>query len=250
MEKLRTPFFLIAAICLVLVVLLQTGSGFVIPSKPGNSLNDTDLGVKLSEQPDDVKKKLNSLSQMKPPGMAIPRMALLDGLLLFTIGLMGLPYLITDRVSGKLQGILSLIVSLLALLIGILLIFVDLGRLILMLSLFLSPPFGTITYLAIWGSFNRTGAQTVLGLTLFLKFGFGIMLLLAQQRFLQNKGLMFLMGTSLLANLIVTFLHGLVPGILVSITDAIAAIIMLVFALIWALLMLIGAIIALIKAVS
>jgi len=255
MDELRRPFFLIAAICLILVILLESGSGLVISSKvPAGDFDTLDkatkeLDVNLNDQPD-LRKKLGALSQSKPPGMAIPQMALLDGLMLFTIGLMGARYLISDRLSGKLQGILSLIVSLLALLGAFLLIFVDLGKLILMLSLFLSPPFGTITYLAIWGSFNRGGAQAVLGATLFLKFGFGIMLLLAQQRFLQNKGLMFIIATSFLANLVVTFLHGFVPGILVSITDAIAAILMLIFALVWALLMLIGAIVAIIKAVS
>jgi hypothetical protein len=50
---------------------------------------------------------------------------------------------------------------------------------------------------------------------------------------LQNKGLVLIIVCSLLANLSVSFLHGLVPSVLVSITDGIAGIILLILAAIW-----------------
>ena len=56
------------------------------------------------------------------------------------------------------------------------------------------------------------------------------------------------MATSFLANLIVSFLHGLVPFPLVSITDAVAGIIVGILALIWAIVILIGSINAVIQA--
>jgi len=181
--------------------------------------------------------------------MAIPQTALLDGLVLFTVILMGAHFLLTDRVSGKLQGIASLIVSILALLGGIALLFFDITKVLLMVSLFISAPFGTIAYLVIWGSFNRDGATAALSASMGLKIAFVILLMLAQQRFIQNKGLVLIILTSLVTNVIIGFLHGFVPIILVSITDGIGAIIATILALVWAIAMLIGAIIAIVKAI-
>jgi len=48
---------------------------------------------------------------------------------------------------------------------------------------------------------------------------------------------------------VVTFLHGMVPGILVSITDDIAAIVLAIVAIIWAIVLLVGSIPAVVKAV-
>jgi hypothetical protein len=82
-----------------------------------------------------------------------------------------------------------------------------------------------------------------------LKVAVVILLFLAQQRFVTVKGLVLLMLTSLLANIVVSFLHGLVPLFLVSILDAIAAIIVGVLAAIWALIKLIGSIPAILKGI-
>jgi len=69
----------------------------------------------------------------------------------------------------------------------------------------------------------------------------------SHKRFLENKGLVLIILTSLLATVIISFLHGLVPSFLVSITDNIAAIITAILAAIWALFYLIGSIPAIIK---
>ena len=74
-----------------------------------------------------------------------------------------------------------------------------------------------------------------------------VLLILAHQRFLQQKSLVLLILSSLLANLIVGFLHGIVPGILVSITDAIAALVVASLAAAWASVMLIGSLIGVSK---
>ncbi len=79
------------------------------------------------------------------------------------------------------------------------------------------------------------------------KLAFAILLVFAHQRFLQNKGLVLIILTSLLATIIVSFLHGLVPRFLVSITDDIAAIVVAILAAIWALFFLIGSIPSIIK---
>ncbi len=81
-----------------------------------------------------------------------------------------------------------------------------------------------------------------------LKIVAAICLPLAQQRFLKLKSLILLVATSFLATIVVSFLHGFVPGPLVSITDALAAIIVGILALIWAVVILIGSINAVIQA--
>jgi len=146
-------------------------------------------------------------------------------------------------------GLASVIVSFFVLLGAIVLIFATLFEVLLMIGLFTAVPFGTIAYLAEWGFFDRSGAAVTLGALLFLKLVFVVCLILAQQRFLQNKGLVLILLTSLLANLIISFLHGLVPLPLVSITDGIGAIIVLILAAIWALLMFIFGIISVVKAI-
>jgi hypothetical protein len=125
---------------------------------------------------------------------------------------------------------------------------IALVELVVMVSLFLAAPFGTIAYLAIWGFFPRGEAAAILGLLLMLKLGFVGCLLAAQQRFLTMKLLVALITTSLVLDLVVGFLHGFVPRILVSITDDLGAIVIAIVAIVWALILLIGSIPAIVKA--
>lgn len=222
--SLRLPFFIVSLICFALVLLGEFGSLVhrLLPMKdPGT-----------------------------PPGLGVPYLALLDGLLLFIVILMALPLLLPDRIHAKLQGIATLIVSLLSLLGGIVMIIVALVLLMIMVSLVMALPFGTLAYLAIYGDFATTQAQVILNLLLLLKIIGAVCLVLAHQRFLQNKGLVLLILTSLIGNLIIAFLHALVPTPLVSITDAVAAIIVAILAVIWAILLLIGSLPAIFKAIN
>src|SRR4029453_7062667 len=113
----------------------------------------------------------------------------------------------------------------------------------------LAPIFGTIAYFAIYGHFDRSTAAATLSLLMILKIAFAICLVLAHQRFLQNKGLVFLIILSLVGNLIISFLHNFVPIPLVSITDTIGAIVVAIIAFILAIILMIGAIISIIKAI-
>jgi hypothetical protein len=226
-ESLRTPFFVVAVLALVLVVLVELASvGFL------GTATIAPAGYR----------------DLPTPGYGIPYLALLDGLLLFTVVLMAVSLVVPERVHGRVQGIVTLIFSLLLLLGAILLIFVAIGLLILMVSLLLAVPFGTIAYMAAFSHFSVGAARGTLGALMTLKLVFAVCLVLAQQRFLENKGLVLLILTSLLANIIVSFLHGFVPGFLVSITDDIGAIVVGILAAIWALVFLIGSIPAVIKA--
>lgn len=246
-DELRKPFFVIALVLLLLVVSTEVGGGLAVSgSYAGNICNKLPDDDEIRDEcdPDEA----NGLKE-DVPGLAIPYLGLIDGTLLFTVGLMAVALLIPDSIHGRIQGVITLIFAILLILASIALIFVALGKLLLMVGLLLSVPFGTIAYFAAFASFDRGAAAAVLSGIMLFKIGFIAFLLLAQQRFLQNKGLVLIILTSLLGNLIVSFLHGLVPGFLVSITDALAAIILGIIAVIWLIVLLIGAIPAIIKAI-
>lgn len=251
LDRLRTPFLIVAIVLMALVVLTEWGAGFLLDPRPPAP---ADLG-RLNEQagvPEDEAIPVGEILRLRqeeeaPPGLAIRSMALLDGLVLFTVGLMGLGLLVPERVHGRLQGLTTLIVSFLVVLGGFFALLAAFGLLILMVSLFLAAPFGTLAYLAVYGFFDRAGASVTLSLLMLLKLGFAVCLVLAHQRFLQIKRIVALVVTSLVANVVVSFLHGLVPGFLVSITDAVAALIVDVLALVWALVMLIFSLVSIVQ---
>jgi hypothetical protein len=220
LDSLRKPLFVIAVVLIALAVLVELGSVAV-------------LGKTQADLP--------------RPGIGILYMAVLDGLVLFTIALIGISLIIPERIHGRVQGIVTFVVSLLALIGSILLIIVAVVLLTLMVSLLVAVPFGTIAYFAAFSDFEVGAAAITLSLIMLLKLAFAVFLVLAHQRFLQNKGLVLLILTSLLANIIIAFLHGIVPGFLASITDAIGAIVVAILAAIWALFFFIGSIPSIIK---
>jgi hypothetical protein len=169
-------------------------------------------------------------------------------MLFFTMVLMALSLVIPERIHGRVQGIATLIVSFLLLLGSIVLIFITIAILLLMVGLLLAPIFGTIAYFVIFGTFDKSGAAATLSLLMALKLGFVICLLVADPRFLQNKGLVLLVLTSLLAQIILGFLQGFVPMPFDSITDAVGGIISAVLAAVWGLVFLVGSLVSVVKA--
>lgn len=168
---------------------------------------------------------------------------------LWTTGLFSLSLLVPDRIQGRVQGVATLVFSVVLLLVTVVLLVVAFVELTVMVSLFLAAPFGTLAYLAVWGFFPVGDAAVLLGLVLLLKLVWAGLLLLAQPRFLQNKGLVLLALTTLLCTVALEFLHRLVPVILVSITDDLGALVLAAVAAIWALVLLVGSIPAIVKAV-
>ena len=238
--RLIVPLFVAGLACVALAVLGETGSSWLEP------LNDEPTEVKSR-----IKVKAENLETLgtSPPGVGVPYLALLDGLILYTFGLMGLSMVLPSGIHAKLQGIATLIVSLLMLLGSIALIIVTFIMLILMVTLLLAPIFGTLAYLALYGDFATGRAAGLLSTFMVLKLAAAVCLILSHPRFLQNKGLVLLVLTSLLAHVITGFLHGFPPGILVSITDAIAGLITAILAAIWSIILLIGSIISVVKAI-
>ena len=212
-DAIRKPFFALALMLMVLIVLLEAGSTLLIGSTQTVSAPEM---------------------QNQASGWGVQSIALVDGLLMLTLGLMGMQFLLPQELHGRTQGMITLVVSGLLLLGALALIFTGLQLLGVMLSLLLAPPFGTVAYLAVWGHFDRPAAALVLSMPLLLKLGCGLCLLLAHQRFLLLKGLMLLWSMSIAAGLLVSFLHGMVPGPLVSVTDLVGAIVVAVVGLLWA----------------
>lgn len=221
--KLRTPFFIIALILMACVVLIETASPWLMQTTGKN---------------------------FDQPGYGIQYLVFIDSLLLYVTILIGLALIIPERIQGKVQGIVTLIVSILGCFGMIAAIFMALTFLLLMVTLLLAPIFGTIAYFVIYADFDRTGANITLSLIMTLKICFIIFLILAHQRFLQNKSLVLLTLTSLIASLIISFLHNLVPGFLVSITDAVGAIIVAILAVIWAIVFIVGSVVAIVKSIK
>ena len=224
LDELRKPFFIIALVLMVFVVLIEIGSPWLLDLKVRNNFDR--------------------------PGYGVQYLVFVDAFLLYVTVLIGLALIIPERIQGRVQGCVTLFVSFFGCLGIIGAIIFAFVFLMVLVTLLLAPIFGTAIYLGAYGDFDRTGANVTLSLLMVLKIGFCILLVLAHQRFLQNKSLVLLTLTSLLANIIISFLHNLVPLVLVSITDALGAIVVAILAVIWAIVFIVGSIIAVIRAIG
>ncbi|MFJ4027892.1 hypothetical protein ACIPWF_11110 [Paenarthrobacter sp. NPDC089989] len=244
-DALRRPFFIAALVVFAVVVLTEVGMALVLgqtavdPVSPGDA---DKLGVPL-----EVFLKTQK-ADADPPGAGIGFLAFLDGLLLFTVVMLGLSLMMNLRTYGRVQGIATLIVTLLWVIAAFLTALLALAKLFLMIGLFVATPFGTIAYLALWGSFPKGQAAAILGLLLLLKIVFAVLLILSQPKFLKVTGLVILLVISVLLQVVLGLIHGFLPGPLVSVGDQFWALVTVVVALVWALIMLIGSIPAIINA--
>ncbi len=221
LDKLRTPFFIAAIICLFIAFAIEISSQFYLGTDNGD---------------------------LPSPGIGIVYLAILDWLLLFTLLLMAAALIIPDRIHGRIQGIITFIVALFSLIGAVTAIFTAFGLLMVMVSLLMALPFGPAIYFGIFADFDVTSAAITLSFIMTFKVAFVIFLVLAHQRFLQNKGLVFLILCSFIATILLGFLHAMVPRFLASITDDIGALITAVLAAIWALFFLLGSLPAIFKA--
>jgi hypothetical protein len=227
LDTLRKPFFVAALALIGAAVLLEVGAAAM--------LRDMSESVAALDVP--------------RPGLGIPAIGLLDVLLLYTVLVMGAALIVPERIQGRLQGLVTLVFSILLLLADVALLFATLSGLILMLTLLMAPIFGTIAYLALWGTFDTSSAKAALALTMSLKLAFAACLVLAHQRFLQNKYLMLLLILSVASTFALGVLHGIVPGFLVSITDAIGALVVAIVVAVLGVMFLVGSVVSVVKAI-
>jgi hypothetical protein len=263
--ELRKPVFILAFLIIVVVLLVELS--FISPTLVAALLPDFLTGgaeIPISDQfgalsPDQQARlealrieKAGELDSMQQDieGFGIPYLALIDAILIFTLALMALGTLINKALHAKIQGCLTAVFALLLILIALPALFIALSKLILMVSMFLAFPFGTLAYLIIYGSFPSAAGNAMLSLLFILKVVFSVVLLLAHQRFVENKGLVLYLIVSFVAGIVISLLYGIVPGILVSITDAIAGIVVAVIAIILAVILILGAIVSIVLALK
>lgn len=253
LDSIRKPFLFLAAILIALAVLVELGATVLIrPPRVVRSIPD-DLRVQLrqSGQLETAERQLASIpSGERPPGYGVPSVALVDILYLLTVGLMALSLVIGQRLHARAQGIIGLVVAVLVIFAAFRQLLAALVELMVRVTLLLAVPFGTIAYMVLYAFFDRTGAAAVLSLSWLLKIGAAVCLGLAQQRYLKQTGLVLMIATSFVASIVVSFLHGLPPMFLVSITDPIAAIVCDVIAIVWAVVFACYGIVAVVKALK
>ena len=223
-ELIRSPFLIIGVAVIFAAVLLEAGSTFVLTSP------QADAAASAQGQ------------------LGIPSLWLVDVSLLWTVVLSALQLAVNKNLVARLQGVATLVLSIVIILVGLKVLIEAFVLLMIMLAL-VSSVFGIIAYLALFGNFDTGAASTVLGTVTFFKLALLVLLVLSQQRTLQSKGLLILIGISLVCDLLLNFLHGLVPGILVSITDAVGAIIIAIVAIVYAIFQAVWAIVAIARAI-
>lgn len=242
----RNLLLTVAAVAMVLVVAIEAGAGFLLSAVPADA---EALQTALDAEDIDGDERDAALAQLDnvadagaAPGRAIPALALLDLFLMLTFAALAAAGMVPHRILARVNAPAHLVASVVVILVGIVALLATVALLLLMVSLFVAAPFGTITYLVRWGFFPRGGAQTVLGILLVLKLVVASAAVIASPRILTNKGPVALMLTSLALQMVVGFLLAVVPRPLVSIADALAAIIVIIVAIIWAIVMLVGSI--------
>ena len=131
---------------------------------------------------------------------------------------------------------------------GIVMAIIAFVALTVMVSLFLAAPFGTLAYLAIFGFFDiwASGAAARAHHVLPAR-GDRVPASSPSRACSATSGSSSSLLLTVLLTLLTMLLHSIVPIILVSITDALAALIIAIVGAIWGLLMLIGGIISLVK---
>ena len=246
--NLKKPFLIAGFLTCLFSLLLQLGTAGLLQQKvdslaalTGSVSSQTLEAFPEMKAVDELRSKdpasanqfMRSAADEKPPGLAIGYLAVMETLILLSLGLMLLSMVIGNRAQGLVQGGVTAFFSLISLVVAFVLLEAAIAKLTLMVSLFLAAPFGTLAYLGAFGSFKVGAASATLGLLLLLKFGLAGLLFLAHPRFFQNKGLIFLGFCIALAIVVTAFLHGMVPGILASIADAVAAIIIAMIAILF-----------------
>lgn len=215
-SPLRRAPLVAALILLVVVLAVELGSATVLAGAPVAGVVTDDPGV-LAEQ---------------PPGRGIGYLALLDVLLVFVVLEYLLSFVLPGRVQGRVHGIATLVLSVLVALAALGLALIALAEVLVMISLFLAAPFGTIAYVAIWGGFARGTAAALLGLAMLLQVIGLILLVLAHPKLLARRGLVVIAILSLVLKLVLLILHGIVPRVVAAITDDVGAIITAIVALV------------------
>jgi len=229
MGALQRGLFLLGGVLIIFAILVEFGSMAVL-GQTGSA-----AGIPAG---------------MPRPGIGIPYLAVLDLLLLYTLLFFAVDFLPPLRpLVARVQGMVTLVLSLLGLIAMIVMIFLALQLLLLMVSLLVAVPFGTILYLAVWGHFDTHDAAVLLSAVMSLKLSAIVLLLISRPLFLKNIGFMLMIGTSMLCTLVLEILQSWFPFFLVSITDALGGLVIGILTAVWLVVFLIGSLPAILNAI-
>ena len=236
-SRLRTPAGLIMTMIVALLIIsIELGGSFsgVVEVFQGFR-HEFNASKKL---PNIDKANYESIKEtfeeVNVPCFGVASLLNVDMILFFTVLMMTLPLVIPPQRVANMQGIASLIVGLFVTSFSVMLIVKVLVMLWLMIALLMSIPFGTLIYIVKFGHFDVGYAAIVMSALMTLKIILAAAIVIAHERFLQNKGLVLIIATSLGVMILINVLHNFPPVFLVSITDAIAAIVVSVIAILWA----------------
>ncbi|HEY1656500.1 MAG TPA: hypothetical protein VGF86_15465 [Candidatus Tumulicola sp.] len=219
-RDLRKPPYVFAVIVIAIAVLLEMASNW-LPQEVNAAVGASQLGISA--------------------------LWLLDISLFWTLFVGALAIIVRRDILGRLQGVATLVLSIVIILVGLKILLTDFILLLIMLAL-LASFFGWLVYFPLFAHFDTAQAVQVLGLLTLFKLVALALLIVAQQRFLRQTPLLVLIGLSLLCDLLLSFLHALPPGVLVSVTDALGAIVICIVAIVYALIQAIASIVAIIRA--
>lgn len=166
--------------------------------------------------------------------LALPAQALLDAIVLVSALAVTLPQLLARRNMTRGVGLGSFLANLAILLGGIAVVVAAIGRLRYLAALYLSPPFGTLSYLLLYGSFRRGGALAVLAGLLVLKLVAFLLFVRASPRAVARRGVAGVAVTSVGAMVVTTFCYALAPSSMGGLADALAAAVVALAAIFWA----------------
>lgn len=206
MTTLRRPFLILAVVLVLLAVLIE-------------AFSLSFMSVRAAQAPDEP-----------ITSFGLAALAIFDGLLLLTLGLIAAPLLVSQEAVGRVQGVVTFVVACLIMGSAV----AALIRAAVLLYLMFALLIVFIPYDVMWGSFPADKAGLALAALLMLKGAAAVCLVLAHPQFLSNKGLVLLMAVSIGLTILVSFLHSFPPRILASIGDVIASIVVLIVALLWA----------------
>ena len=213
MDQLRKPFLIAGTLCMLLAVCLEFGAQIIKLPDFASGSDSIRYEIENRAQRDRVPlDALPSPSDDRPPGYGVPSLGFLDVLLLTALCFMSLAIFVSHEVVGRVQSVSTLVISITVLTLAFSSFLTVMAKLFAMVGLLVAAPFGTIFYLILYGFFARGVTAAVLATIMTAKLATAGLLILAHQRFLQQKSLVLLILTSLLANLVVSFLHGIVPG--------------------------------------
>ena len=168
------------------------------------------------------------------PGIGIKSLSLINLLMAFTMTLMMLEMVPAwQRIGPKVLGVITAVLTFIGLLFAVFWIYKAFSLFFLMIGLLFSPPFGTAAYSLNWGRFPTVGAKKILSVVMFLQVGGLLAAVLVNPTLIKNVGLVFLGGTAIGLTVLLGFLHALPPSFVVSITDAVGAIIACIVSSIW-----------------